>query len=180
MSKSNDNNVKLSSVTKGFKKSIKTKIPVIYSRIGLAGTAKNTLGGRSSGYAVFRDFLDTKLLPKELTQEQYCRVELFQEFGAYLEAKIRADEISLGTGLQYLSAAKSSGMMKFPNQSIWNEGIGKWMSIIRHDLTKKITDFNYSRGVANQFKAPAVGRVVLSKVSEHLIKENTVESIQRR
>ena len=97
-----------------------------------------------------------------------------------MEGKIKDSQISLGTGLQYLSAAKSNGMAKYPNQGIWNDCLGKWMTSIRHDLSRKITAFNIERGVANSFKAPPIGRVVLGKIAEHLIKANNAESIHRR
>ncbi len=74
-----------------------------------------------------------------------------------MEAKIKANQISLGTGLQYLSAAKSNSMIQYPNQGLWNDSLGKWMSSIRHDLTRKIAEFNIDRGVVNSFKAPPIG-----------------------
>jgi hypothetical protein len=175
-----NNNVKQSSLNKGLQKSQVHSEPTVYKPVPLVGIAKMTEKGRESAKPAWLNFLDTKHLPRELKEEQYCSISLFQEYAAFLVQKIKNKEMALGTGLQYLSAAKTNGMKMFPNQAMWNESLGGWMSGIRHNMTHEVTEYNRLNGVSNSFKAPGIGRVVLTKVSEELLRQNSVASIHRR
>ena len=157
-------------------------VPKVYNRIGVVGSSSSAESGRKSASIAFDAFLKSKQLrpSNELSESEWCNIGLFQEFGSYLVQNIKTNNITMGTALQYLSGAKSNGMLKYPNNSMWNDKYDSWMSGIRFSLTRIITDYHNELGQATSFKAPPIGRESQRIIGEYYLHTNTVEAFNRR
>jgi hypothetical protein len=169
-----------------------SRAPILYALTGTGGSAKSTHEGYSTALKHFNAFLLTKQIEKfediskmSAGESIICSVELFQEFGTYLSftaRDLRSNEyLMVGSALQYLSGVKISCMKLYPGNDIWrhHDRTDGWYHDLRNGLTKHISNRCIVAGLPISEKAKPIGRTLLRKIADYLLRQNTVESIEK-
>ena len=137
-----------------------------FERVGAAGGAQATVGGKSAAMKHFVVFLTKQYETAEvddIPEEEVCSVDCFQRFAGYL---VHAAEDSKGNSLasktcnQYLSGVKNFLKEKYPRNPIFESADypNSWYSKIRQDVEKRKGREAFDSGDPIVEKAKPIGR----------------------
>ena len=167
---------------------------VEYREMPTIGSSRATVAGRVSALQQCSDFCLTKLIGldakrnascERLTEEVICQQSFFKEFATYLcehaISKTTGTLLKGGTAMQYLSGVKEFAEQKFPNNPLWIErSLDQWYPYLRVAVDRNIRRRQISTGQPISESSLALGRSILTAVSETFMRSGSVESMKRR
>ena len=161
--------------------------PIEYAPMPSTGSAKSTEKVRQAARTHFDFFCGSKHLPrwKELSEDQFCDVNLFREFSTFLaeHAVVTKTKMLLmaGSAVQYLSVIKECAIARFPENEMWHlHRLDKWYPSLRLAIETKVNRRRIKSGLSTSDGSNPIGRVLLSKICHALMLVGDSESMKRR
>lgn len=167
---------------------------VEYREMPTIGSSRATVAGRTSAMVHCDSFclkkqigLDTRgnASSDRLSEEIICQQSFFKELATYLCEHAISKTTGLllkgTTAMQYLSAAKEFAHNKFPNNPLWIErSLDQWYPYLRVAVDRNCRRRQIATGQPISESSLALGRTILTAVSETFMQCGSAESMKRR
>ena len=153
-----------------------------------SGNSESSIKVRNSAFSAFIDFLYTEQLLKrrknkkrpktsDLSEDILCKLDILQQFAKYLVTTHRTADGKLlapGAASTYLSGLKNFLVRLYPKNPLWKEAdeFSKINDGIKRESVIRCIDL----GVPIYKKSKAIGRHLLEKIVDKLLRTDSIES----